>query len=145
MRKWIMVVMAFFLIFAVTAPSMVDAKRGGSFRSGVKNYNPAPKKTENKNQVNRSDSSNNSKSTGAATTQKRGFFSGGSLMKGLMIGGLAGLLFGSMFGNLGFFGELLGLMVNLMALFLLVSLVLLVVRKIKERRNPPKPEHGRWN
>ncbi|BFH69208.1 MAG: hypothetical protein E6230_00595 [Paenibacillus dendritiformis] len=145
MRKWIIVMMAFLLVFAVTTPSLVDAKRGGSFRSGVKKYQPAPKKAETNNQVNRSDSTGNTKTTGTNTTANRGFFSGGSFMKGLMIGGLAGMLFGGLFGNMGFFGEILGLLVNLMALFALFMLVVMVFRKFKDRRKPPRPESGRWD
>ncbi|WP_171419323.1 hypothetical protein [Paenibacillus alvei] len=146
-NKWIMVVMAFFLIFAVTTPTMMDiadAKRGGSFRSGVQKYKPAPNKSTN-NQVNRSDNTNQSKTSSTAPTQNRGFFSGGSLMKGLMIGGLAGMLFGSMFGNLGFMGDILGLMINVMALFLLISLVMMVVKRFRNKRNPSTPSPGRWN
>lgn len=72
-------------------------------------------------------------------------FSGGSFMKGLMIGGLAGMLFGGLFGNMGFFGEILGLLVNLMALFALFMLVVMIFRKFKDRRKPPRPDSGRWN
>lgn len=145
-NKWIMVVMAFFLIFAVTTPTMIDvadAKRGGSFRSGVQKYKPAPNKSTN--QVNRTDNTNKSNTSSTAPTQKRGFFSGGGLMKGLMIGGLAGMLFGSMFGNLGFLGDILGLMINVMAIFLLISLVMMVVKKFRNKRNPSTPGSGRWN
>src|SRR5690606_41631811 len=53
-------------------------------------------------------------STGsAATTKSGGLFGGSSFMKGMMLGGLAGLLFGGMFANMGAFGEIFGLLINI--------------------------------
>ncbi|MCD7035505.1 hypothetical protein LRR81_14765 [Metabacillus sp. GX 13764] len=47
----------------------------------------------------------------------------GSFMRGLFFGGLTGLLFGSMFSHMGAFGSLLGLMVNIIGLFILFYII----------------------
>lgn len=131
MKRVMMIVMAFTLFFAVTAPDFADARRGG-FKSGSRGFTTTPKKSTTNN-VKKSDST---KGTTAGTTAgaKRGFFSGGSLMKGLMIGGLAGFLFGGMFGGMGAFGDFLGLVVNMLAIYLVVVLIMSFFRRRRERR-----------
>lgn len=143
MKKWIMIVMAFTLIFATVAPATsVDAKRGGGFKSGTKSFTNTPKKSTTNSNVSKSTTTNN-KSTAAGTTAKRGFFSGGGLMKGLMIGGLAGMLFGGMFGNMGFMGDFLGLIINVLAIIVLFSIARAGYRAYKNRRKPD-PRDGRY-
>ncbi|UZM99152.1 hypothetical protein OL548_01115 [Lysinibacillus sp. MHQ-1] len=44
-------------------------------------------------------------------------------MKGLMLGGLAGLLFGSLFSGMGLLGNILGLLINVAAIAVIVMLV----------------------
>ncbi len=119
MKKLMLLMMAFTLLLAFGVPDSADAKRGGG-KSGRSGFTQTPSKPAQN--VQRSDSSTAAKSpasTTAGPTANRGFFSGGGLMKGLMIGGLAGMLFGSMFGGMGFMGDILGLMINLLAIFLL--------------------------
>ncbi|OAB44482.1 hypothetical protein [Paenibacillus glacialis] len=140
MKKWLMVVMMFTLIFATIAPASVDARRGGGgFKSGTKSFTNTPKKSNS----NVSKSTSNNKSNTAGTQAKRGFFSGGGLMKGLMIGGLAGMLFGGMFGGMGFMGDIIGLMINLLAIVVLFSLARAGYRAYKNRRKPD-PRDGRY-
>ncbi|MEK5057637.1 MULTISPECIES: hypothetical protein [unclassified Paenibacillus] len=143
MKKWIsskrllMVMMAFTLIFSTVAiPDNADARRGGGgFKSGTKSYTNTPNRSNDSNSnVSNSTTNRNNNATNSTTNQNRGFFSGGSLMKGLMIGGLAGMLFGGLFGGMGFFGELLGLAINLLAIFVLISLGVGIYRAIKRRR-----------
>lgn len=146
MKKWfstkriLMVMMAFTLIFSTLAiPDHADARRGG-FKSGTKSYQSNPNRsTTNNSTTNNSSTTSNTKSTtsnNATNTgsTKTGFFGGGSLMKGLMIGGLAGMLFGGLFGNMGFFGNLIGLAINLLAIYVLVMLGVGIYRAIKKRR-----------
>jgi len=57
-------------------------------------------------------------------------------MKGLMVGGLAGLLFGSLFAGMGFLGELLGLMINVLAIYFLFVIVRNVYRYFRDRKPP---------
>lgn len=129
--------LAFTIMLAFTgiASTTADAKRGG-FKSPRQGYTQAPKKSTDN--VQRSDANKNNGAaagTGAAA-KKPGFFSGGSLMKGLMIGGLAGLLFGSMFSGMGFMGEMFGLMINLLAIFALILLVRALFVYIRSKRKP---------
>ncbi len=129
MKRVMMIVMALTLFFAVTAPDFADARRGGGFKSGARGFTTTPKKSTTNN-VKQSDSTKGT----TAGTAKRGFFSGGSLMKGLMIGGIAGFLFGGMFGGMGAFGNFLGLMINMLAIYLVVVLIMSFFRRRKERR-----------
>lgn len=111
-----------------------------SYKSGKKSYNapskPAPSQIEKKKE----DSAIPNKAT-STPTKKGGFFSGGSLMKGLFVGGLAGLLFGSLFANMGILGSVLGFAINMLAIFFLIFLIrkvftLLTEKKKKEDVNP---------
>ncbi|MBY0010139.1 hypothetical protein [Paenibacillus typhae] len=135
MKRVMMIVMAFTLFFAVTAPDFADARRGGGFKSGSRGFTTTPKKSTTDN-VRKSDSTTGTTAgtAGTAGTAKRGFFSGGSLMKGMMIGGLAGFLFGSMFAGMGAFGNILGFLVNMLAIYLVVVLVMSFFRRRRERR-----------
>ena len=139
MKKWfsskrlLMVMMAFTLVFSTLAiPDHADARRGGGFKSGTKSYQSNPSRSNNSTNSNtKSTTANNSANTAA---KKPGFFGGGSLMKGLMIGGLAGMLFGGLFGNMGFLGDILGLAINLLAIYVIVMLGVGIYRSIKKRR-----------
>ncbi len=89
------------------------------------------KKTENNSTFNKSQNTNKAKATGAT---KRGFFSGGGLMRGLMIGGLAGLLFGGVFANLGAFGSFLGLLINIVAIVFVFNIVRSIIVSIRAKK-----------
>jgi len=126
-----------FTVFFVTVADPADARRG-RFTAPKKTYTQQPKKAQdNVSSTDRTAAGTKAgaNTTGAAGTQ-RGFFSGGSLMKGLMIGGLAGLLFGSLFAGMGFMGELLGLMVNVLAIYFLFVLVRAAYRYFRDRKPP---------
>ncbi|GIP20554.1 hypothetical protein [Paenibacillus sp. J22TS3] len=127
MKKLMLVVMAFTLFFAFTAPHAVDAKRSGGFKSGTRSYTNTPKKSNDYN-------STKSSNTTTGQNAKRGFFSGGGFMKGLMIGGLAGMLFGGMFSNMGFLGNIFGLLINLLAIYVVVMIGIALYRKFRKPR-----------
>ena len=62
-------------------------------------------------------------------------------MKGLFIGGIAGLLFGSLFANMGILGSILGFAINAFAIIFIVVIIkkifdLLKAKKKKEDVNP---------
>jgi len=146
MKKSILVMLAFTLFLAFGAADIADAKRGGGFKSPKQSVTKTPKQSDS---ATKSDSGatastrNNTTSTTGAGATKPGFFSGGSLMKGLMIGGLAGMLFGGLFGGMGFFGEMLGLLVNVFAIFLLIVAVRGIIhyfrnnrRRVDDQRRP---------
>ncbi|WP_424765985.1 hypothetical protein [Paenibacillus sp. sgz302251] len=133
MRKGFMIMVALVLFFTVGFAQYADAKPRGGMKSPKQSVTQTPpKKTENTNQTNPGSTAGST--AGAA---KPGFFSGGSLMKGLMIGGLAGLLFGSMFAGMGAFGEILGLMINLLAIFAIIMLIRVAFVYLRSKRNPP--------
>lgn len=141
MRKFIVVMMAFVLVMVCAAPSVIDAKPRGGFKSGVKSFNQTPKKSQDT--VNRSDSGSNRNGSTAGNTGKRGFFSGGSFMGGLMMGGLAGMLFGSMLGG-GFFGNMLGLLVNVAAIFILFAIIRSIFTYFMQRRRATDDQNRRY-
>lgn len=100
----------------------VEAK---SYKSGKKGFNfNSNKSNTNNNSLFQNNKNNSSKSK--ANTNKNGGLMSGGLMKGLMLGGLAGLLFGGLLGNLGMLGSLLGFAVNILAIVILFA----IVRKI---------------
>lgn len=132
MKKGFILMLAFTVLFAFTAAGTVDAKRGG-MKSPRQSFTQTPKKsTEN---VQRADT-NKTPAAGAAagTTANRGFFSGGGMMKGLMIGGLAGLMFGSMFSGMGFMGDFFGLIINLLAIYILFMVIRSIVVHFRNKR-----------
>lgn len=132
MKKGFMVVLALALFFTLGFGQYADAKPRGGIKSPKQSYTQNPKKSDNVSQT------NPGTKTGAATgTTKPGFFGGGSLMKGLMIGGLAGLMFGSLFSGLGAFGNILGLMINLLAIFAVIMLIRVAFVYLRSKRNPP--------
>jgi len=131
-------------VFSAMIAPEVDARRGGAFKSSRGTFQQTPSKSQQdagtaKQNAVKSDSqtkSSGASATSSAGTTQRGFFSGGSFMKGLMVGGLAGLLFGGLFAGMGFFGELLGLMINVLAIYFLFVLIRAVYRYFRDRRPP---------
>jgi uncharacterized membrane protein len=134
MKKIASLFFAFALVFSVTAPLLdtVDAKP--RYRSPSKSYTPTtPKQTPPANSSN----INNGTRTGATTpgtAGKTGF--GGGLMRGMMLGGLAGLMFGGLLSGLGGFGSILGLLVNVLAIYLVFVLVRKAFRAFSDRNRP---------
>ncbi|MDN4492478.1 hypothetical protein [Ureibacillus aquaedulcis] len=120
----------------------VEAK---SYKSGKKSYNTSPG-TSNNN-IRNNDSGSNStvnKSTttnkSTATTSKGGFTSGG-LMRGLFIGGLAGLLFGSLFSDMGLLGNILGFAINAAAIIFIVFICMKIVQMMKRKKDKEVTDH----
>lgn len=155
MKRVLMVVMAFTLLFATVTPDFADARRGGGFKSGRQGFTTTPKQSNTQqsntqqSNVNRNDNTRNGSATTtgtAANTGNRGFFSGGGLMRGLMIGGLAGMMFGGLFGGMGMLGNILGLMINMLAIFAIVGLAMSLYQSFKRRREEREREErmGRY-
>ena len=120
---------------------LVETAEAKSYKSGKKSYNTNPGSTNNNVQnndsgsnstVNKSTTSTNNKST---TTQSKGGFSSGGLMKGLFIGGLAGLLFGSLFSDMGLIGNILGFAINAAAIILIVFICMKIFQMMKRKNN----------
>jgi predicted lipid-binding transport protein (Tim44 family) len=150
MKKLTLIWLACLVIFAFGAPDTADAAkmRTGSYKSPKSTYTPGatskaqtdhatkaePNQTTMTNNGANKGAGSGSTATNTAPNQTRGFFSGGSFMKGLMIGGLAGLLFGGLFSGLGILGDLLGLIVNVLAIALLFVIVRKIVMFFTERK-----------
>jgi len=140
MKKGILVMMSLALVLALSFSfsDSADARRGGGIKSGKQGFTQTPKKTENVQQ-----SSTGTKSTGATGAAKSGgLFGGSGFMKGMMLGGLAGMLFGGLFGSMGAFGEILGLMVNLLvivAIFMVIRAAFVYIRNKKPNPDQRRP------
>lgn len=110
-----------------------------SYKSGKKSYNTSPGSTNNN--VQNKDSGTNSTVNKSTTTDKptstqtKGGFSSGGLMKGLFIGGLAGLLFGSLFSDMGLIGNILGFAINAAAIILIVFICMKIYQLIKRKNS----------
>jgi predicted lipid-binding transport protein (Tim44 family) len=121
-----------FLAFSMIAVDHADARRGGSFGSrGMRTFQSAPP-TRTAPQpaapVERSMTPNTAPTNAARQTQmsqRPGFMNGfgGSMLRGLMLGGLIGLLLGHGFGGLaGMFGFLLQALLIGGAIWLVIRL-----------------------
>lgn len=143
MKKLSAILMAFALAFSSVGTVMlvddVQAVEAKSYKSGKKSYNSnsgtknniQDNNTGTNSTVNKSTSTTN-KSTSTAT--KGGFTSGG-LMKGLFVGGLAGLLFGSLFSDMGLIGNILGFAINAAAIILIVFICMKIYQMMKRKKD----------
>lgn len=140
-KKTLAAVAAIGLLFSTAAPLLdtVDAKP--RYRSPSRSYTPAtPRNDATTDAPKRTDQVNNgnvNNRPGATPGTARPAF-GGGLMRGLMLGGLAGLLFGGLFASMGALGSLLGLAVNLFALYILFVLVRKVIMYFVDRNRTNK-------
>lgn len=123
-----------FLAFSMVAIDHAEARRGGSFGSrGARTQqaapatNTAPQQTAPvERSMTPSTGQQNAARPGQPATQRPGFMNGfgGSMLKGLMLGGLIGLLLGQGFGGLaGMFGLLLQALLIGGAIFLVIRLL----------------------
>lgn len=157
MKKLSAIVLAFALVFsnagaailhdsgdvAVEAKSYKSGKKGfsGGNDNFSKNRTSKDDASTNSNTLNKSTTTQNNKTT--ATTANKGGFSSGGFLKGLLVGGLAGLLFGSLFADLGFLGSLLGLAINLGAILIIAYLIMKIYFMLKRKHEKEVMEHWR--
>lgn len=137
LKKIIASTLVFSLLFGPVSsyidqnPATVSAK---SYKSGKRSYNSSTSnsstffKNSNNQQVYKQKTTTSVKKSTIKKSNK------GSFLKGLFVGGLAGLLFGSLLGKLGILGSLLGLAVNILAIMALVTIVRKVISAIRNRR-----------
>ncbi|MEB9936198.1 hypothetical protein P4K88_24145, partial [Bacillus cereus] len=64
----------------------------------------------------------------------------GSFMKGLLLGGLGGLLMGSLFANMGALGSVLAFMVNMLVMAGIVMLAVRAFKYFKDQRKKKADE-----
>lgn len=134
MKKLGMILFAFTLLFASVGSVLlvndteVEAK---SYKSGKKGF--SPNKSNFQKDKNTDSSSVNKNTKDKSTTANKGGFSSGGFMRGLFVGGLAGMLFGSLFSDLGLLGNLLGFMINAGAILLVLYLALKIYYAMKRK------------
>ncbi|REK77160.1 hypothetical protein [Paenibacillus paeoniae] len=146
MKKGILVMLALTLFLSFGFGQVADAKRGGGMKSPKQSFTQTPKKTDNVNQSNPGTKAGATPGATAGAAKSGGLFGGSGLMKGLMLGGLAGMLFGGLFGGMGAFGEILGLLINVMAIFaviLLIRVAWVYLRNNKNKNNNGTPDQRR--
>ncbi|MDM5333693.1 hypothetical protein QUF56_10690 [Ureibacillus composti] len=147
MKKLSAMLLAFTLVFSSVGSVIlfdgVQTAEAKSYKSGKKSFNSNNGSSNNiqnndngtgTSSVNKATTNNNNKTTGTTTANKGGFF-GGGLMKGLFIGGLAGLLFGSLFSDMGLIGNLLGFLINAAAIVFIVFICIKIYQMMKRKKD----------
>ena len=138
------------MTMSMVGVDQAEARRGGSFGSrGTRTFQTAPATPTSPGvtaPVQRSTTpaqpSSATPRANTATPRQNSFFNGigGTLMRGLFLGGLLGLLFG---GGLGGFAGFLGLIVQLLLVFLVVRFVMgLMARRSAPATAGGPPLHG---
>ncbi|KAB0681943.1 Tim44 domain-containing protein [Aureimonas leprariae] len=128
--------------FTMVTVDAADARRGGSFGSrggrtfqSVPSTSTAPSVAPVQRSMTQPGMAASRPAAGAASTFNRPSF-GGSLMRGLMIGGLIGLLFGGGFGGLaGMFGFIIQALI-------IAALAMLALRFFRSRQQGPATAGG---
>lgn len=144
MKKLAAILFAFTLAFSsvgtVILPNDVQTVEAKSYKSGKKSYNSNNGTTNN---IQNNDSGSNSTINKSTTTNKssnntkstKGGFTSGGLMKGLFVGGIAGLLFGSLFSDMGLIGNILGFAINAAAIIFIVFICMKIYQMIKRKKH----------
>jgi len=135
-KKTLILLTLFAFTLSFAAPLMEDAEAKTRFSSGKRSFTTTPKKADDN--VMQSNSGSGKGTTGATSARNGAGANGGALgsggfWKGMALGGLAGLLLGGMLGS-GFFAELVGFLINAMALLLLFMLAMHLYHRFIERK-----------
>ncbi|MDM5188902.1 hypothetical protein QUF99_16725 [Bacillus sp. DX4.1] len=140
LKKFVTVLTAFMVVFAAGSFVFTDNVAAKSYKSGKKSFTPSSGQNSKVN-LNKKDSNVNAKKTTpdskTKATNTAPKSNKGSFMKGLLLGGLGGLLMGSLFANMGALGSVLAFMVNML---LMAGIVMLAVRAFKYFKNQRKKQ-----
>lgn len=143
MRRLIALIATCALVFAPLSAiglddNIADARRGGGgYSSGVKGFSPGSSQKSNTNLFRNNQQQQPQQNTNVRTNANNRTTANnptaaqpnrGGFMQGLLYGGLAGLLFGSLFAGMGGLGAILGLLVNILAIYA----IFMVIRKAFE-------------
>lgn len=146
LKKLVTVMTAFTVIFTASNFMFVDTAAAKSYKSGQKSYTPSSGQ-KSKVDLNKKDSNVQAKKTTpdtkAKNTAPKSKSNKGSFMKGLLVGGIGGLLMGSLFANMGALGSILAFMINMAVM---AGIVMLAVRAFKYFKNQRKKqaEEAAW-
>ncbi|MDQ0247485.1 putative lipid-binding transport protein (Tim44 family) [Bacillus fengqiuensis] len=113
--------------------SVVSAK---SYKSGKKSFNL--NNSPSTNQQKDTQTNSLSKKTTKDSTQTAAKPKTGGIMKGLLFGGLAGLMLGGLLANLGGLGAIIGLLINVLAVVVLISVIRKIFTHFKKKREEEK-------
>ena len=113
--------------------SVVSAK---SYKSGKKSFNLNNNNSPSTNQQKDTQTSIFSKKTTKDSTKTAAKPKTGGIMKGLLFGGLAGLMLGGLLANLGGLGAIIGLLINVLAV--LISVIRKIFTHFKKKREEEK-------
>ncbi|WP_028400535.1 hypothetical protein [Ectobacillus panaciterrae] len=144
MRKKIMtIITAFTLTFAALSFISVEHAAAKGYKSGKRSYTPSqnqtvtPNKSENSNIKQTTPDTKPSVSAKPASKSKVGSFA-----KGLLLGGLGGLLMGSLFASLGPIGSVLAFMVNMLLFVGIIMMIRKIFKSYKKQRQ--REAHEAW-
>jgi predicted lipid-binding transport protein (Tim44 family) len=144
LKKMLAAFVALALIFSPLGDTVfhqdtqVSAK---GYRTGVKSFTPNKSNNFNTFFKNRNQRSN----TNTATNGFPRGFSGGGFMRGMIFGGLSGLLFGSLLSHFGGFGMIAGFLINIVAILAIIALIRYLFVSFTERaRRRRTEESDRW-
>lgn len=156
MKKFFVALFTITLIFSpigdfvfVDQDTSVEAKR---YKSGKKSFNPGSNNNNSLFQNNQRDSNNNQnsqyqnskKDNNQSTANKNANKSNsGGLLKGLALGGLAGLLFGGLLANFGMLGSIIGLFINVLAIVAIIAIAVKIYSFFK-RKKKEQEEANIW-
>jgi predicted lipid-binding transport protein (Tim44 family) len=148
-KKTLILLSLFAFILTLAAPLMEDAEAKPRFSSGKRSFTTTPKKADDNVMQNNSGSGTGTtggtaarNGTGTAGTAG-GALGGGGFLKGMAVGGLAGLLLGGMLGT-GFFAEMIGFLINAAAIVLLFMIAMYVYNRFihrKQQQQQPDPRN----
>lgn len=142
-----MLALTVFLALGLGFSDTADAKRGGGFKSNKQSF--TQKKDSTTQQSNTGATSGTANKSGAAgstaTTKSGGLFGGNSFLKGLAVGGLAGMLFGGMIGSMGAFGEIFGFLINLLVIFAIFMVIRAAWTYVRNNKKPATAGHSNYD
>ena len=114
--------------FVFNDAPIAEAKR---YKSGKKSFNTNKQNTPTQSNIQKD---KEAKKPDAQKNTKSPSANKGGLMRGLLVGGVAGLLFGSLFANMGMLGSILGFMINAAAIIFLVVIIRKVFGLLRARK-----------
>ncbi|MFD0771908.1 hypothetical protein ACFQZ1_24575 [Bacillus sp. CGMCC 1.60114] len=147
LKKIVTILTAFMFVFAASSFISVDSAYAKTYKSGKKSYTPSSGQTQKSTvDLKKKDSNVNANKTTDSKTKATNTApksNKGSFMKGLLLGGLGGLLMGSLFANMGALGSVLAFMINM---FVMAGIVMLAVRAFRYFKNQRKKqvEEAAW-
>ncbi|MFT8362449.1 MAG: hypothetical protein ABF586_05555 [Sporolactobacillus sp.] len=134
MKRWFAVVLALTLVLSPAAVFLPASGSGHQvlakgYRTGIKTFQPSTRTGTHsffKNKTIQRSEAKSSRSFGRSL--------GGGFMRGMIFGGLSGLLFGSLLSHFGGFGMMAGFLINILAVLAIIALIRYLFVSFTRRR-----------